>query len=315
MPETLADIGEFALIQRITAQVVTGPQVVLGPGDDAGVLNVDGLVVVSTDVMNEQVHFRRDWSSANNIGHRCVAGGLADIEAMGAVPTGVLLGLSAPGSTEVSWFDDFTAGVLEEIDHAHVSLMGGDLSQADSISIAVTALGETRGQPILTRRGAKVGDIVAYRGRLGYAAAGLAVLSRGFRSPRELVNAYRQPQVPYGAGGEAVRYGAHALMDISDGLVADLTHIAWGSQVVVGLDSSTIDLPEPLKAVAHATGRDPLDFVMAGGEDHALVGCFPPDSLPQSWKAIGEIEDPQDRDPGVVVDGEPWLGETGWSHF
>jgi len=315
MNVTLGDVGEFGLIDRITQNLVRGPQVSLGPGDDGAVLSVDGSLVVSTDVMNEHVHFRTDWSSPSDVGRRSVAGAVADIEAMGAVPTGVLIALSAPRDTEVAWLDRFMAGVAEECESAQVTLVGGDLSGGTHITVAVTALGETRGKPVIRRSGARPGDAVAYKGRLGWAAAGLAVLTRGFRSPRALVNAYQVPQVPYGAGVEAGRHDATALTDVSDGLVADLGHIAAASSVVIDLDSGTMPIPEPMEAVAHATGKDPLDFLLSGGEDHALVGTFPFGDVPQTWTVIGRVLTLDGRDPAVFLDGEEWLGAKGWTHF
>jgi thiamine-monophosphate kinase len=308
-------MGEFSLIQRITRSVIAGPQVSVGPGDDGAVMSVDGALVVSTDVMNENVHFRTDWVSSVDVGHRCVGGAVADIEAMGAVPTAVTIALSAPASCRVDWLDGFTEGVLAECAKAEVSLVGGDLSSADRLSIAVTALGQTGGRAPIRRDGARPGDAVAYRGRLGWAAAGLAVLTRGFRSPRALVGAYQRPDVPYGAGLEANRRGATAMIDVSDGLVADLDHIAQASGVVVDIDSGTLDVPDPLVAVAHATGKDPLDFLLAGGEDHALLATFPFGQVPALWTVIGTVQALDGRDPAVFVDGQQWLGARGWTHF
>ncbi|MDR0285581.1 MAG: thiamine-phosphate kinase [Propionibacteriaceae bacterium] len=315
MNETLAEVGEFALIDRLTRDVVRGPEVSLGPGDDGAVISVDGALVISVDVLNEGVHFRTDWVAPADDGHRAIAGAVADIEAMGAVPTNVLVALSAPPDLETTWFDRFMAGVLEECETAHVTLVGGDLSGARALAAAVTALGMTRGRPVITRAGAQPGDAVAIKGRVGGAAAGLAVLARGFRSPRALVSAYQRPQVPYGAGAEAARHGATALIDVSDGLVADLGHIAALSSVVIDLDSGTLDIPEPLQAVAHATGKDPLDFVLAGGEDHALVGTFPFGGVPQTWTVLGRVQHLDGRDPQILVDGQEWLGARGWAHF
>jgi len=315
MNETLADLGEFALIDRITKDLVRGPQVRLGPGDDAAVLSLDGALVVSTDAMAEGVHFRNDWVSAADVGHRAVAGAVADIEAMGAVPVGVLIGLTLPKETRVSWVDQFMEGVREECEAGTVSLVGGDLTAGSAIHIAVTVLGQTRGQPVILRSGAQPGDAVAYRGRLGWAAAGLAVLMRGFRSPRAVVGAYQRPQVPYGAGLEAARNQATSLIDISDGLIADLGHIAAASLVVIDIDTGTLPVPAPLEAVAHATGRDPVDFLLSGGEDHALAGTFPFGKVPPLWTVIGRVEAPGGRDPAVLVDGTEWLGTRGWTHF
>jgi len=315
MNVTLGEVGEFPLIAKITADLVRGPQVSLGPGDDGAVLSVDGLLVASIDVMNEGVHFRTDWVGADDVGHRAVGSALADIEAMGATPTAVLVALSAPKDLEAAWVERFMTGVSEECAAAHVSLIGGDLAGADTIHVAVTALGHTAGQPVVRRDGAQPGDAVAYKGRLGWAGAGLAVLTRGFRSPRAVVAAYRRPDVPYGAGVEARRSGATALIDVSDGLIADLRHIADASGVVLDLDSGTLPLPDPLQAVARATGRDPLTLLVTGGDDHALAGTFPFGQVPPTWTVIGRVEAADGRDPAVLLDGQEWLGPTGWTHF
>lgn len=315
MEETVADLGEFALIERITAEARRGPQIVVGPGDDAAVLSVDGQVVVSTDVYVEHVHFRTDWTSAGDVGHRGVGGATADIEAMGAVPTAVLIGLTVPKTTPLRWVDQCFDGILAEADTAGLSLAGGDVTAGANLALAVTVIGETRGRAPIQRGGAQVGDAVAYRGRLGWAAAGLAVLTRGFRSPRAVVDAYRRPQVPYGAGAEAAKWGATALIDVSDGLIADLNHVAQASRVVIDLDHGRFDWPDILVTVAGATGKQPEDFVLAGGEDHALVATFPWGQVPALWQVIGRVDAPGNRDPGVTVDGDAWAGELGWTHF
>ena len=113
------------------------------------------------------------------------------------------------------------------------------------------------------------------RGRQGWAAAGLAVLQRGFRSPRAVVEAYRRPEVPYGGGAEALAAGATAMIDVSDGLVADVGHVAEASGVAIDLRADAFEVAEPLQAVGAALGVDPLSFVLDGGDDHPLVACFP----------------------------------------
>lgn len=315
MDETVADVGEFALIGRVTADIMRGPQVIVGPGDDSAVLSVDGAVVASTDIFVEQVHFRTDWCSAEDVGHKVIAGAVADIEAMGAVPTSVLVAFSAPKTTPASWVAECMAGALAECDDAHVSLVGGDMSGGPCLSLAVTALGQTEGNVPILRSGAHVGDAVAYKGRLGWAGAGLALLTRGFRSPRAACQAYQRPQVPYGAGLEASKNGATSLIDVSDGLIADLGHIAQASEVVVDIDFGSFDIPDVVQAVASASGKDIQDFILGGGEDHALVATFPWGEVPATWTVIGRVLAAENQDPGVLVDGQVWLGQQGWSHF
>ncbi|MFT4111036.1 MAG: thiamine-phosphate kinase, partial [Propionicimonas sp.] len=162
--------------------------------------------------------------------------------------------------------------------------------------------------------GARPGQLLAMAGRLGWAAAGVAVLARGFRSPRAVVLAHRVPEPPYGQGRVAAEAGASALIDVSDGLLADLGHVARASGVTLDVTTSALEIAEPQKAVAAAIGGgDPLAFQLTGGDDHALVGAFDPDRVPSGWIVIGHV---LDGAPEVLVDGGPWAGPSaGWQHF
>src|SRR5215216_5034120 len=197
----------------------------------------------------------------------------------------------APSDLPVGWVLDFADGLFHESQAAGVSLLGGDVTKARDITVAVTAIGSLEGRDPVLRSGARPGDLVAIHGRLGWAAAGLAVLGRGFRSPPVLVDAQRVPQLGYGAGADAARAGATSMIDISDGLLADLGHVARASHVLIDLSRNAFELAEPLQAVAAATGADPYSFVFTGGEDHALAATFPTtDSVPDGWLVIGRIE-------------------------
>ncbi len=309
--ETVGSVGEFPLIDRITSGLTLGPAVSVGPGDDAAVFLVNGSAVTSVDVLVEGVHFRRDWVPAERLGHRAVAVSCADLEAMGADPVAVLVGLSVPADLEASWVADLARGMRAECELAGASLVGGDITRSRDVTIAMTVIGELRGRAPVQRSGANPGDVVAVRGRLGWAAGGLQVLKRGFRSPRVLVEAYQCPAVPYGAGAEAAVGGATAMIDVSDGLLADVGHIARASEVAIDLDSGRFELPDPIRAVAAATGGDPLSYVLTGGEDHALAATFPFGRVPPEWWVIGTVAEGE----GVTVDGEPWTGTPGWTHF
>jgi thiamine-monophosphate kinase len=176
--------------------------------------------------------------------------------------------------------------------------------------IAVTVLGSCTQSPVL-RSGAEPGDTLALCGRQGWAAAGLAVLGRGFRSPRVLVEAYRRPEPPYDAGPVAAEAGATAMIDISDGLLAEAAHLAEESGVALDVRRDAFEIAEPLQAVGAATGADPIEFILGGGDDHALLATFPTDALPEGWTAIGSVAEGS----GVTVDGAPYDGPTGWTHF
>ncbi|MEQ7124781.1 thiamine-phosphate kinase [Actinopolymorpha sp. B11F2] len=328
--ETLSELGEFGLIDIFRARLPVGPGVELGPGDDAAVVAApDGRIVATTDMLVEGRHFRRDWSGAYDVGRKAAAQNLADLAAMGAAPTALLVSFGAPGDLPAQWAIEFTDGLRDECDLVGASVAGGDVVSSPAVVVGITALGSLEGRRPLTRSGARPGDLVAVCGRLGWSAAGLAVLGRGFRSPRVVVEAHRRPQPPYDAGPEAASLGATALVDVSDGLLADLEHVARASGVRIDVDSSTLEIGEPLQAVAAAIGVEPLSFVLTGGEDHALAGTFGPDVvLPARWTVIGRVCAAGEADlaaepamataptgPLVTVDGVAHEGRAGHEHF
>ena len=313
---TLAEVGEFPLIAAITEGLTLSSDVRVGPGDDAAVIAIEGAVATSVDVLVEGVHFRRDWSEARDVGRKAVAVNVADLEAIGARATGLLVGFSAPPDLKVGWVLDFADGLRQEAEAARVSLLGGDVTRARDITIAVTAMGSLEGREPVLRSGARPGNLVAIQGRLGWAAAGLAVLARGFRSPRVLVEAQRVPQLSYGAGAVAAQAGATSMIDISDGLLADLGHMAQASGVLIDLRRDAFEVAEPLQAVAAATGADPYTFILTGGDDHALAATFlDAKSVPEGWLVIGRVEQADHDQISVLVDGAVWETPAGFDHF
>jgi thiamine-monophosphate kinase len=307
---TVAQAGEFPLIARIQEIFSQGEQVLVGPGDDAAVLRIrNGHVVVSTDLLVEGRHFRREWASATDIGHRAAAANLSDVNAMGGRAHSLTIGLATPPDLPAQWTLDFAAGFAEECALVGASVVGGDLTSADSVVVAVTVLGGCAQAPVL-RSGAEPGDTLALIGRQGWAAGGLAVLGRGFRSPRVLVEAYRRPEPPYDAGAEGAAAGATAMIDISDGLLAEARHLAESSGVAIDVRRAAFEVPEPLQAVGAALGADPLQFILGGGDDHALLATFP-GVVPDGWLEIGTVAEGS----AVTVDGAEYDGPTGWTHF
>ena len=309
---SVSDIGEFGLIARVRAGLEPAESTLLGPGDDAAVVAApDGRVVVSTDLLIEHRHFRRDWSSADDIGHKAAARAFSDIVAMGAVPTALLVGFGAPGTLELSWVDGVVSGMREECAAVGAAIVGGDVTASETITLAMTALGDLQGRDPVTLAGARPGDQVAVCGRLGWAAAGFAVLGRGFRSPVQVVAAHRRPDPPYADGPGAVEYGVTAMTDVSDGLVADLGHIAEASGVRINLSSESLHVPPKLREVGGALNVDPLVWVLTGGDDYALAATFPRGvALPETWTVIGAVAEGD----GVRVDGRRWA-VGGHEHF
>jgi thiamine-monophosphate kinase len=188
-------------------------------------------------------------------------------------------------------------------------VVGGDVTSASTIVMSVTVLGLCE-HGVVRRAGAQPGDLLALAGRQGWAAAGFAVLGRGFRSPRVLVDAYRRPEPPYDAGPAGAEAGATSMIDISDGLLAEARHLAEASGVAIDVRRDAFEVPEPLHAVGAALGVDPLQFILGGGDDHALLATFP-DAVPDGWLVIGSVAEGSD----VTVDGAAYDGPTGWTHF
>src|SRR4051812_13970708 len=208
-------VGEFGVIARVLAQAGSARAADVGPGDDAAVLRApDARVVATTDVLVEGRHFRRDWSSAEDIGHKATAANLADIAAMGATATALLVGLACPSDTQTTWLEGVAAGLAAECASLGAAVVGGDLVAAapDSAAVvlSVTALGDLGGRAPVLRSGARPGDVLALAGRLGWSACGLAVLRRGFTSPIAAVAAHRRPEPPDAAGPAAAEAGAPA---------------------------------------------------------------------------------------------------------
>jgi thiamine-monophosphate kinase len=331
---TIGDLGEWRLIEALASKMPAGPDVTIGIGDDAAVIAAPGgRVVAAVDMLLEDRHFKRSWSTARDVGIKAAARSLADIAAMGAVPTALLVSLAAPASLPASWALDMAAGLASEAARAGAAIVGGDTAAADSIALSVTALGALAGDPI-PRSGARPGDVIAVAGRLGWSAAGYALLVAGAAGAAagggaaaagggsasgagaaggEIVAAHVRPAPPYEAGPEAARLGATAMIDTSDGLLADLGHIAAASGVTVDVDSAALPMDAPLLAAAQQLGADPLTWVLTGGEDHALAAAFPATvNLPPGWRRIGSI---RAGTPDVLVDGAAYHGPSGWQHF
>jgi thiamine-monophosphate kinase len=241
---------------------------------------------------------------------------------MGAVPTGLLVALAAPPDLPVAWARDLTQGLAAECARAGATVVGGDTARAGSVLLVTTVLGDLAGRPPVLRSGAAPGDVVAVTGPLGRAAAGLVLLQAG-QAEGPLQDAQRRPAPPYDAGPQAAALGATAMIDISDGLLADLGHVASASGVLIDLSSDRLAPGEDLRAAALSffsrTGRGSspphqlvLTWMLTGGEDHALTATFEPDvALPPRWTVIGQVK----QGLGVLVDGQAWAGDTGWDHF
>jgi thiamine-monophosphate kinase len=310
---TLGELGEFGVIDRLTRGRPRSGDVALGPGDDAAVvLAGDGRVLVSTDMLVEGRHFRLDWSTPHDVGRKAVAQNAADIEAMGGRVTAFVVGFGAPPETPTTQVSALADGMWDEAGRIGAGLVGGDLVSSPQWVVSVTVLGDMAGRAPVLRSGARPGSRIAVAGQLGHSAAGYTLWHNGIDRFDDLRQRHLVPQPPYGQGRVAAAAGAEAMIDVSDGLVGDLRHVAEASGVGVDLSTEALRADrQALSAAAEAVGVDPLTWVLGGGEDHALVAAFA-GPVPTGWRVIGHVLDGPAR---VLVDGAEWPGYAGWQSF
>lgn len=310
------ELGEFGVIARIAARV-GAPAAPAGPGDDAAVVPApDGRLVASTDLLAEGIHFRWDWSDPYDVGRKAAAANLADVAAMGAVPTALLVGIALPPQTGIGVLDALSDGLRDECAAVGARIVGGDtIASTDRVTLALTALGDLQGRQPVTRTAAAGGELVV-AGRLGWSAAGMALLAAGVDEGRfePLVAAHRRPAPPYPMGPALADAGALAMCDVSDGLLADLGHLvdACSGGAEVAVERFPVD---PLLAAAAARlGVDVRGWVLTGGEDHALLAVLPAGSRFAGAARIGRLS-PGTGDGVTVAGWQPPAGPGGHRHF
>ncbi len=323
----MGHLSESQMLAQIFPLLPAAAHTLVGPGDDAAVVRAaDGRVVVSTDVLVEGQHFRREWSTGFDVGWRAAVQNLADIAAMGARPTAVVVALVLPQPLEFEWVLGLARGLAAACAPWGASVVGGDLSAGEQIVVAVTVQGDLAGLEPVLRSGARVGDVVAHVGVRGRSAAGFALLNTGHAAADPgLVEAFLRPTSPLAAGPAACVAGATAMLDVSDGLVKDAGRIAEASGVRILLDEpNQVFAAEVtrLRSAGDLTQQSVRDWVLTGGEDHGLLATFPPDcALPEGFHAIGRVVPGSTDESGagrgglVEVIGGPPGSSDGWDHF
>ncbi|BDS48750.1 thiamine-phosphate kinase [Rhodoluna sp. KAS3] len=316
--ETIGSLGENESLKRTISRLNASQHALVGPGDDSAVISApDGRFVVTTDTMIEGHDFRLDWSTGYDLGWKAVASNIADVAAMGAVPTALVVAVSAPARTEIHWLESFADGLRDACERLApgCGVVGGDLAASEQIMISVAAHGSLEGREPVLRSGAQVGDIVAVAGTLGRAAAGLALLQSANRDAISaydaLVDTQRRPQPPITSGVDAAVAGATSMLDLSDGLAKDAARIAKASGVTIQIDRLQLQGFEAvLEEAARAIEANEFDWVIGGGEDHSLLTTFPSDVvIPRAFKPIGVVL-PVGHAP-VMLGANP-MPEYGW---
>jgi thiamine-monophosphate kinase len=314
--QTLAELGELESLRRTVLRLSPSVHAIVGSGDDSAVIVADQSFVVSTDTLIENHDFKLDWSSSFDLGYKAVATNLADIAAMGAKPTALVVALVVPSSTKISWLEGFADGLDAACKQLALGagVVGGDLASGEQIVVSVTVHGSMEGRSPVLRSGAKAGDVVAVAGTLGKSSCGLALLQSG---NKDLINSYDdwvsyhlRPEPPIQQGVEAAIAGATSMLDVSDGLSQDLIRICKASEVAIELSSKELQGFEAmLELPALGLGVEAKSWVLHGGEDHALVATFPKDAvLPKAFKAIGVVTSGEAE---LYLDGVP-LQAKGW---
>lgn len=319
---TVEEAGEAGIIAAIRSAAPSSLN-----GDDAAVLEAtasNARQVCTTDILVRDRHFSFDYSTPFEVGVKAVSQNFADIQAMGARPTALLLGIATPGDIPLDTVAELARGINDAAAPWGAELVGGDVVKSKDLVLSLTALGELGGPaPALTLDGAGVGHRVIASGPIGYSAAGLDVLLHfGSRKAvpqddailQELVEWHCAPRLTVGRGATARAAGASSMTDNSDGLVADLSVIAQRSGVCIDLDRLAISPDAKLLHAAERTGIDPWKWVLTGGEDHTLVGTTDA-RLPATYRPIGMVRTLNDADmnaPFVTVDGVRPAYTTGW---
>lgn len=340
MPGTSTSGGEAGLLARILPQLPQGPAVEVGPGDDAAVVRLPSdRLVVTTDTLVEGHDFLPGTSHPLWIGHKAVVQNLADVAAMGAQPLALVVSVSAPAGTPPEVFEQLSIALAERAGADGASIVGGDLGRAPQLTITVTALGALAAADVpVLRSGAGPGDVLTIGSeQLGRSAAGLGLVlagrvrvasdgsARGRPRPllrdleeplaAEAVTWHNAPQPDLSLGWTQGR-AATAMMDLSDGLGRDGGRLAAASGVDLHLDRAALEGDvQQLAPLAAALDQDPWQWVLHGGEEHALLATFPPDRVPGGFRPIGTVHAAHDpASPAITLDGGPLPG-TGWDHF
>jgi thiamine-monophosphate kinase len=326
-------MGEFELLAKLRDRLPPNdPRVRLGSGDDAAVTLPGSTTATSVDAIVEGVHFRRGETTPRLIGRKAISTALSDIAAMGADAGEAYVVLGAPEDLGEEEFFELLDGMLEVCAETETSLAGGDLTRAPALTLAVTVVGHARRpDELVPRAGAEAGDLLVLTGEIGGAAAGRLLLDDPSlatsipESTAEHLRARQLDPTPRLRSGVALaQAGARSLIDLSDGLAGDASHLAEASGVALQIDADALPLAKGVAEVAAAAGRDPLELAVSGGEDYELLAALPPERLSEASARIGAAEETTLTPIGEVkwgqgvairLPGGGLLESRGYDHF
>ncbi len=306
--------SEAGLVERLRElfQTSFAQGVEVGIGDDAAVISASNNKLVATlDIAIEDVHFKSLWSSPFQIGAKLTTANLADLFSMGATPKYLLVGAAISEVNNSEVITELAQGIRSVADKFAVSVIGGDLSKSEKISLSITALGEMAKDPI-TRSGASAGDLIYLSALPGLSAAGLAILERGLDRPKYVVQAHLNPKLV--APMKLIEV-ASAMSDISDGLVSDARNIARASKVDLNFDTNALEASPDFKDLAELAtelGVDVYDWILSGGEDHFFIATVPEKYADKNLGLqVGKVVAGSGL---IMIDGEQ-TQRAGYQHF
>ena len=306
--------SEAGLVERLRElfQTSFAQGVEVGIGDDAAVISASNNKLVATlDIAIENVHFKSLWSSPFQIGAKLTTANLADLFSMGATPKYLLVGAAISEVNNSEVITELAQGIRSVADKFEVSVIGGDLSKSEKMSLSITALGEMAKDPI-TRSGASAGDLIYLSALPGLSAAGLAILERGLDRPKYVVQAHLNPKLV--APMKLIEV-ASAMSDISDGLVSDARNIARASKVDLNFDTSALEATPDFKdlgELATELGVDVYDWILSGGEDHFFIATVPEKYADKNLGIqVGKVVAGSGL---IMIDGEQ-TQRAGYQHF
>ncbi len=324
----LRDLGEFGVIDRLRALVGEPPEGEVWLGDDAAVLRAPaGTILFTADLLVEGVHFDLELTGPEDLGYKSIAVNVSDVAAMGGTPRRALVSLTLRPGMELEWIEALYKGMRAASDRFGMAVVGGDISSGACLVISVALLGNPAGRRVIERRGARPGDAVCVTGTLGASAAGYRLLRAGrrdaLRERPDLKEAHLRPS-PRVAEAEVLRrHLPTAMIDVSDGFAADLSHLCDASAVGVVVDSSRLPVVD-LSGLE--LDREPLELALAGGEDYELVFTIASERAEAAaaevegrtgtrLSIVGEVVE-ADRGRVLTLDGvERPLEGRGWDHL
>jgi thiamine-monophosphate kinase len=306
-------MGEFELLAKLRERLPRdGARVKVGSGDDAAITVPGGATATSVDAIVEGVHFRREETDLRTVGRKAISTALSDLAAMGAEAGEAYVVVGAPPDLDEEGFLELLDGLLAVAAETGTTLAGGDVTRAPALSLAVTVVGHaTAPEELVTRAGAKPGDLLVVTGELGGAAAGRLLLedpalaSAVSEHTADRLRARQLDPTPRLRSGRALAAaGARAMIDLSDGLAGDAGHLSRAGVVSLRIDAGSLPLAEGVTEIAAAARQDPLQLAAAGGEDYELLAALPPDRLGEASSRLREATETALTPIGEVASGE-----------